>query len=347
MSAALSLSQLDCRVLHRIQQAFPLAEDPYGRLAAELRLARTTVHRAVCGLRTSGIIRRIGATFAPAALGYVSALVAVRVAPAALEAAAARAGAFPEVTHNYERDADLSLWFTAIARSPERLAEILAAVQAVPGVGEVHSLPALRTFKIRVHFPFVSETDPRPVGSASPAPAADPIPELAPPPATLDALDRRLIARSCGDLGAALAPFAEWAAELGTGEGELLSRLRGYLARGQMRRFGAVLRHREAGVLGNAMCAWALPDDALERAGRLLAACAAVSHCYARPRLPGWPYSLYAMVHGAGRDACRATAESCAAALGADAWRILFSMREFKKSSMVYCGETEAPGPVA
>ena len=149
-----SLTTIEAAILQRIQTDFPLSADPYAEIGAAVGCAREEAHAAVARLRERGVIRRIGGSFVAGGMGYVSALVAARVDPEQLEAAAALAGSFPEVTHNYERAHAYNLWFTVIAENQARLNEILARVRRHPGVRALHPLPALRTFKIRVDFAF-------------------------------------------------------------------------------------------------------------------------------------------------------------------------------------------------
>ncbi|MHB9024845.1 MAG: siroheme decarboxylase subunit beta [Armatimonadota bacterium] len=152
----------------------------------------------------------------------------------------------------------------------------------------------------------------------------------------LSALDRRIISRLSGDLGESRYPFAELAAEIGVTEDELLKRLRDLQERGILRRFGAILRHQAAGISANGMSVWNVPEADAERVGTLMAAFPEVSHCYQRPPMPNWPYNLFAMIHGRTEDECRAVAERIAAAIGITDYNILFSIREFKKTSMAY-----------
>lgn len=152
----------------------------------------------------------------------------------------------------------------------------------------------------------------------------------------LDELDRRIINRVCGDIPPSLHPFREIAIELAITEDELLTRLRQYQAQGAMRRFGAILRHQVAGFSANGMSVWNVPDAEVERAGKLMAECTEVSHCYERPRMPDWPYNLFAMIHGHSKDECRAVAARIAEATGFTDYDVLFSEREFKKTSMQY-----------
>ncbi len=147
-----SLTSLEKRLLERIQQEFPLCPDPYGELAEGTGCTREEAHRAVLKLRESGVIRRIGGSFVPTRLGYVSALAAVRVDPDRLEEVAAKASSYPEVTHNYQRNGLFNLWFTIIAKDEEQLRQIAEAVRSCKGVAALHALPAKETFKLRVHF---------------------------------------------------------------------------------------------------------------------------------------------------------------------------------------------------
>lgn len=148
------LSSLDCAVLDVIQCGFPLCPDPYAEIAATVGSTRAAVHAAVVSLRRRGVIRRLGGSFAASRMDYVSVLVAARVSPEHLDAAAAHLGAFAEVTHSYERAHRYNLWFTVIAETSERLDAILDDIRRVDGVQAVHPLPALQTFKIRVDFKF-------------------------------------------------------------------------------------------------------------------------------------------------------------------------------------------------
>ena len=155
MSAG-TLTDLEKLILNEIQTAFPISSDPYGDLASKVGCDRDAAHRAVKQMRDAGLIRRLGGIFDGGKLGYRGCLVAARVEPDHLEQAAARAAAYPEVTHNYERDDAYNLWFTIVAASEERLEQILGDVRSCAGVKTVSALPATKTFKIKVDFKFDS-----------------------------------------------------------------------------------------------------------------------------------------------------------------------------------------------
>ena len=61
-----------------------------------------------------------------------------------------------------------------------------------------------------------------------------------------------------------------------------------------------------------------------------------MSHCYQRPRAPGWEYNLFAMIHGATEEECQRVSRELAGRVGIEDYSLLFSTREFKKVSMKY-----------
>ncbi|MDH4266446.1 MAG: Lrp/AsnC family transcriptional regulator, partial [Deltaproteobacteria bacterium] len=117
---------------------------------------------------------------------------------------------------------------------------------------------------------------------------------------------------------------------------EVLKRVRRFIRRGRIRRFGAILRHQKAGYQGNAMVVWKVPENQISRITRAMIAFPAVSHCYLRPSLPQWPFNLYTMVHGPGARDCRLIAQQLSKETGLKDYQLLFSKREHKKSSMRY-----------
>jgi len=108
------------------------------------------------------------------------------------------------------------------------------------------------------------------------------------------------------------------------------------LANGMMRRLGAALRHQKLGYTANAMVVWDVPEEQAADIGRQLAGLAEVTHCYQRPRQPGWPYNLFTVIHGQTRDQCEQLAASMAARVGVSDYLLLYSSTELKKSSMQY-----------
>lgn len=152
----------------------------------------------------------------------------------------------------------------------------------------------------------------------------------------LDELDKKIINALSGDLSDSKEPYRDIAAQLDISEAELLERIRRYREKGLLRRFGAMIAHRVAGVDANGMIVWDVPEGRIEQIGRKLASAPEITHCYARPRSPRWPYNLYTMVHGRTRAFCEEVAERLSGEVGIERYKLVFSTREFKKTSPRY-----------
>ncbi len=129
-------------------------------------------------------------------------------------------------------------------------------------------------------------------------------------------------------------PYRAVAEQMGTTEERVRELLRALLARGVIKRLGAVPNHIALGFTANGMAVWDVPDDRVSEVGRRVGGFPEVSHCYRRPRRPpDWPYNLFAMVHGRSRREVLATVERIAAEAGiADLpHAVLFSRRQFRK----------------
>jgi siroheme decarboxylase len=152
----------------------------------------------------------------------------------------------------------------------------------------------------------------------------------------IDDTDKRIISLIQGDLPLDPRPFAALAEKTGISEDEFIARLKAMVEEGVIRRFGATLYHKEAGIRANAMGAWLVPEDRIEETGKALAGFKEVTHCYQRPPRKDWRYNLYTMIHGKSEADCRAIAERMSKAAGITEYKLLFSKKEFKKTSMEY-----------
>lgn len=333
----MELNELDKRVLTEIQGGFPISASPYCDLAASLGSTESDMLTSVEKMRDTGVIRRIGAIFDSARLGYRSTLCAIAAPPERVEEVAAIVSAYPNVTHNYQREDRYSVWFTVIAPSQERIGEILREIAGETGIDDILDLPAIRLFKIKVDFDFTGER-----GDVAEVP---PVVKPAEVAAVVLTDDERELARLLqADLPQFEHPFAVLADMLqGRGvdatEVWVLDRVRSWVASRVIRRFGAAIKHHKTGFTANAMGVWDCPDERVEEVGTIMASFPEVSHCYERPRAATWPANLYTMIHGRSRAEVEATAARIRDAVGLATPRLLYSVREFKKTSMTYFAE--------
>lgn len=152
----------------------------------------------------------------------------------------------------------------------------------------------------------------------------------------MEEVEKKVCSLIQGDIPLTSRPFLEIGKEVGKSEEEVIKIIEDLKARGIIRKFGAVLGHRRAGFKANGMVVWNVPEGERERVGRIMASFREVTHCYERPTLDGWRYSLFTMVHGKTREECIKIAERISEATGIKDYRVLFSTREFKKKSMEY-----------
>lgn len=153
----------------------------------------------------------------------------------------------------------------------------------------------------------------------------------------MDDFARRLILATQQGLPLTPEPYAELARTLGCDEATVLAGIEDLLARGVIRRIGVVPNHYAIGYSANGMSVWDVDDAVVDALGERIGQLPFVTHCYRRPRhLPGWPYNLFAMLHGGNRDEVMAHVEEVRALLG-EACRssdVLFSTQILKKTGL-------------
>ncbi len=139
------------------------------------------------------------------------------------------------------------------------------------------------------------------------------------------------------DLPDSLTPFADIARQADVSEEEVLLLLNRLKDGGYIRRFGATLRHQQAGYGYNAMVAWYVDEDRdILTVGKCMAGRPEITHCYERENCLDWPYNLYTMIHGQSLSDCRRVIEELMTETGVSQYEVLFSNEELKKTSMKY-----------
>jgi siroheme decarboxylase len=153
------ISAIDRTLLNIVQNDFPIEARPYKKIGEMLALQEQEVISRLQGLRTEGIIRRIGGIFDSKNLGFFSTLIALQVSKEEIQKVAAVINEYPGVTHNYERQHELNIWFTLIAATEKEIQDALNNVAKLPGVEKIFNLPALKVFKIGTNFQLTGESN--------------------------------------------------------------------------------------------------------------------------------------------------------------------------------------------
>jgi len=153
------MDELDKKILDAIQNEIPITKRPFAKIADKVGTSEPDVLLRLKKLKANKIIRRIGSSFDSKKLGYRSVLVAAVVSEEKLDNIAAIINRYTGVTHNYRRDHTYNLWFTLTASSEKRVDELLEQMKKETGIKNMFPLPALKKYKIAVHFKMVKESN--------------------------------------------------------------------------------------------------------------------------------------------------------------------------------------------
>ena len=326
------MDSTDKEILNYIQREFPLEREPFAAIGREIGLAQDEVIRRIETLKRGKVIRQISAIFDTRVLGYHSSLVAAKIPPEKLNSGAKAINSHPGVSHNYERNNELNLWYTVAVPPDSRLGleGTVNVLHEISGAEKTRILPTLKLFKIGVTLDMNMGATAK---KEAPAYGED---DRAAADKNVSEDDKAAIRALQEDIPLTPRPFDLWGEQVGLSPDELLERAYDLRERRIMRRFSAVLYHRKAGFKANGMGVWQVPEDRVEEVGQMFAQYQAVSHCYERPTYEDWPYNIFSMVHGRSVEECETVLEAMADETGVRDYTSLYSTREYKKTRVQY-----------
>ena len=324
-----SLGESDKELLNEIQWTFPLVTRPFDAIAKKFDTTPEIIKEKLNNLKEIGVLRQLSAIFDTRKLGYTSSLVAMEIEHDKLEHVASQINRHPGVSHNYERDHQFNLWFTLAVPPGADLNSELEKFNVLNGIKKVRMLPTLQLFKIGVKLDMVDDKK----HEVAPTEEKKEIKNIKFEP-TED--DKDFIRELQKDMEIIDEPFVKAANNLGITEDELFSKMKHYESLGVLRRFAAILRHRQVGFTANGMIVWKVPEDRITSVGETLGSFPQVSHCYERPTYDDWPYNVFSMIHCKTHDEAYDVAKTIQNQIDVNEYKILFSSREFKKTRVEY-----------
>ena len=330
-TATQTFDDVDKALLTEVQKRFPIDHRPFQVLGEQLGISEQECLERIGRLKTNKVIRQLSAIFDTRALGYQSTLAAMKVDPARVDEAADVVNQHPGVSHNYKRNDSFNIWFTVAVPPADSLEQVVRILHALAKVEETIILPTLRLYKIGVKLDLTGQ-------EAALENQEDIYDEkrrmTAKPPLTEQ--DIRFIRILQEDLPMLELPYAVWAEQADATEEELFAWAKKMEHVGYMRRFAAILHHRNAGFLANAMVVWQVPQEQVDHVGEQMALFREVSHCYRRPVYPNWPYPLFTMIHAETYSACMEVVRRIEERVGQFPHKSLFSTKEYKKIRVKY-----------
>lgn len=161
---------------------------------------------------------------------------------------------------------------------------------------------------------------------------------------TLDEIDLKILSEIEKGIPLTPEPFQDIADVIGITQQEVTSRITKLQESGIIRRFGASIKPRMVGLSANALIAWKVPENRLQEVGNFLSTFKEVTHCYARKAIPEkWEYNLYTVLHARERETIEKLVKKFSDAIAINAYVILFSTRELKKTSTTTTMLTNKP----
>ncbi len=328
------IDDLDKEILNEIQREFPLTAQPFETMAKKFHVSSEIIKQRLSNLKKIGILRQLSAIFDTRKLGYKSSLVAMQIEPDKLESVAHQINRHPGVSHNYERNHQFNLWFTLAVPPGSDLKTEVDKFKKIPGIIKTRMLPTITLFKIGVKLDMVEGKK----EEVKPSEQKKKIIDVKFQPTEED---KEFIRQLQKDLEIVDRPFLKAATNLGITEDQIFEKLKHYEEIGVMRRYAAILRHRDVGFTANGMIVWKVPESRITDVGEMLGSFPQVSHCYQRPVYADWPYNVFSMIHCKSEKEASQMAKTIQSQINVDDYKILFSSREFKKSRVEYFVEHE------
>ncbi len=135
-----ALDDTDRRIINALQGGFPLSEQPYREVAAQLGLGEEELLDRLRALLDRKVLTRFGPMFQVERMGGAFVLAALAVPEERYEEVAEAVNALPQVAHNYRREHALNMWFVLATETPDGIAEAVAAIEAATGL-TVYAFP--------------------------------------------------------------------------------------------------------------------------------------------------------------------------------------------------------------
>ena len=134
------MDAVDRALINRLQDGFPISPNPYQDVAQQLGIDENQLLDRLQRLLDAKILSRFGPLYHAERLGGGLTLAALKVPPQRFESVTETVNSFPEVAHNYAREHELNMWFVLATETPQRIAEVITAIETRTGL-RVYDMP--------------------------------------------------------------------------------------------------------------------------------------------------------------------------------------------------------------
>jgi len=330
------LDTLDKELLQHLQDKFPLAKRPWAEIGKRLGITEEEVLSRSERLSSDGVIRKLRTILNGQKVGgCASTLMAMRVPAEKMEKVVSIVNEYMSVTHNYQREHDYNLWFTVTTCGGKDLRSTVDEIKGRTGIpdSDVLDLPTTRVFKVDVRFKFTDFKDDSDRNEISIPNERTKMNKDDEPNET----DQAILRAAQEGIPVVKEPFAGIAREAGISQDEVIARLKRLISNGVIKRLGISINQRKVGIVANAVVAWRVPQEHVERIGKMLSSYKEVTHCYERVTIPGkWEHNLFTVIHGYNRESVEEMAKRLSEVVGISDYLVLFSNEQFKRTSVMH-----------
>ncbi len=118
------LSELEKKLINRLQHQLPITESPFQSIAEELGVSEVEVISTIRNLKQKKVITRFGPLFDITKNEGVFSLCALKVPAEQIDRVANQVNSYTQVAHNYLREHRWNMWFVLAARNSDELENI-------------------------------------------------------------------------------------------------------------------------------------------------------------------------------------------------------------------------------
>lgn len=141
------LDRVDRKIINLLQAGFPLTEEPYADVAAQLDIDEKELLKRLSNLLEDKTLTRFGPMYDAQKLGGAFSLVAIQVPEDDFEKVTEVVNSYSEVAHNYHRDHDFNMWYVLATETPQQIDEVNRDIEQRTGL-KVFNMPKLEEYFI-------------------------------------------------------------------------------------------------------------------------------------------------------------------------------------------------------
>jgi DNA-binding Lrp family transcriptional regulator len=131
-------------------------------------------------------------------------------------------------------------------------------------------------------------------------------------------------------------PYEELSRQLNISEDSIVQHIQHLIAKGYIKRMGAILYHHAVGYTCNALVVWAISPSSSSLVEEVVKTNPVVSHCYFRSCPETFPYPLFTMIHAHTEEDLKKSVHELSILFHCKDYLVLNSVKEWKKTSMKY-----------